>query len=130
MRNRAKCKLCGIIIESSNPDSKIWVSCSCREISISGGNSEYLVAVNTSYDNLLRIDDNGNEIPVKVEKSERQDTKEEAFEVKPDREQLLNMLLDQINNSESLPMHVRQSFVTYVELEAFMLLVYAILKAP
>ena len=44
-------------------------------------------------------------------------------------DQLLSLLLDQIKNSESLPMHVRGSFITYLEMENLMTLVYALFKA-
>ena len=127
MRNRAKCKLCNEIIESIKVNS--WVQCKCGEVSISGGLTSYLVAVG-HYENLLRIDDDGNEIAVKVEQAESKNAKEEAFGVKPGRDQLLQMLFDQIKNSEGLPPHVRSSFVTYLDLEAALWLIYAILKAP
>lgn len=42
---------------------------------------------------------------------------------------LLAMLHEQIKQSEKLPMHIRGSFITYLELENFMLLVYALFKA-
>ena len=46
------------------------------------------------------------------------------------REELLSMLLDTIKASENLPSHVRFSFVTYVDLESSLALLYAILRAP
>jgi hypothetical protein len=48
---------------------------------------------------------------------------------KPSFEDLMAILQEQIKQSEELPMHVRGSFVTYLELENLMLLVYALFKA-
>ena len=50
-------------------------------------------------------------------------------ESKPSFDDLMAMLHDQIRQSENYPMHVRGSFVTYLELENLMLLVYALFKA-
>jgi hypothetical protein len=44
------------------------------------------------------------------------------------RSELMNHLADHIRHSESLPPHVRQSFCTYLDLEAITSLLYAILK--
>ena len=134
MRNRAKCKLCSSVIESLDDKpftdkEEDWIKCKCGEIAICGGLSSYHSRVSTSYDNMLRVDDNGNEIPVQVKQTESKNAKEETFGVKPDRDQLLQMLFDQIKNSEGLPPHVRSSFVTYLDLEAALWLIYAILKA-
>lgn len=74
--------------------------------------------------------DNRKEVEVDVDKAKRNESEEEAVEVKPSRDELLNLLHDMIKNSENLPMHVRYSFITYIEFESLMLLVYAILKAP
>ena len=59
MRNRAKCKLCGDIIESFHEFDH--VICKCDQIAISGGQVKYECAAR-SFDNFLRIDDEGNQI--------------------------------------------------------------------
>ena len=46
------------------------------------------------------------------------------------RDELLGMLLDTIKYSEDLPPHVRSSFVTYLDLEGALALIYAILREP
>ena len=46
------------------------------------------------------------------------------------RDELLGMLLDTIKYSEDLPSHVRSSFVTYLDLEGALALIYAILREP
>jgi hypothetical protein len=62
MRNRAKCKKCSSIIESLHPtDLQL---CKCGEISVDGGDALRCYA--TNWDNFLRVDDNGKEIPVVV----------------------------------------------------------------
>jgi hypothetical protein len=67
MKNRAKCKLCGSLLESYHKFD--YVSCKCGEISITGGNVSF-ESFAKDYANFLRVDDNGNEIPVKVIGSE------------------------------------------------------------
>ena len=47
----------------------------------------------------------------------------------PSREELLEYLGDHLKHGETLPPHVRQSFVTYMDLELVLDLIYAILKA-
>ena len=63
MRNRAKCKLCQSTIESFHPTD--LVLCKCGEISVDAG--EGLKCAAKSWENFLRVDDEGNEIIVKVE---------------------------------------------------------------
>jgi hypothetical protein len=64
MRNRAKCRLCGDILESFHEHDR--VECSCGEIAISGGTVRYELAYR-NLDNFLRLDDNDQETPVKSE---------------------------------------------------------------
>lgn len=102
MRNRAKCKLCEDIIESSGTE---WVSCSCSHIGIGGG-EKYYGTVAVDYTNFLRIDDDGNEIPVTyVEKEPAKQQVEQAAEEEPtytltkqDKIDSLKGILDAINN--------------------------------
>jgi c-di-AMP phosphodiesterase-like protein len=63
MRNRAKCRLCGDILESFHEHDR--VECGCGEITISGGQVRYEVAYR-NIENLLRLDDNDNEIAVRM----------------------------------------------------------------
>ena len=50
MRNRAKCKLCNDIIEST--DNKDVIDCKCGEISVMGG-QEKMGCMAKSWDNSL-----------------------------------------------------------------------------
>ncbi len=44
------------------------------------------------------------------------------------REELMSMLLETIKNSENFPAHVRYSFITHLDLEGALTLIYSILK--
>jgi len=57
VRNRAKCLLCGDIIESKYRHD--FVKCSCGEIFVDGGN-EYWRAGAGNFKNFDRLDNNGN----------------------------------------------------------------------
>jgi hypothetical protein len=72
MRNRAKCKLCSSIIESMKLDD--YVSCKCGAITINGGTYAYECRAN-HWENFIRVDDEGNEIIVKVEEKKAIETK-------------------------------------------------------
>jgi hypothetical protein len=56
IRNRAKCLLCGDIIESKHRHD--FVKCSCGEIFVDGGN-EYWRAGAMDFKNFERIDNTG-----------------------------------------------------------------------
>lgn len=118
MKNRAKCKLCESIIESFH--STDYVSCKCGEISVDGGDAFRCAAKN--WNNFLRIDNNGNEIVVKVKEEH------EMPLVKPTKKELLNMLEDQIKAFDNLPPHAMNNFVTHYDLYAALLLLSSILK--
>lgn len=129
MRNRAKCKLCLDIIESK--DVHEYVSCSCKQISIGGGAEKFRCQA-IDWNNFIRISDDGCEIPVKFEDTNNQEdskhTKNNVENQRMTRSELMQHLADHIRHSESLPPHVRQSFCTYLDLEAITSLLYAILK--
>lgn len=128
MKNRAKCKLCLDIIEST--ENKMF-SCSCGQISIGGGAEKFRCQA-IDWNNFIRISDDGCEIPVKFEDTNNQEdskhTKNNVENQRMTRSELMNHLADHIRHSESLPPHVRQSFCTYLDLEAITSLLYAILK--
>lgn len=62
-RNRAKCRKCEQVIESKSLHD--FVECPCKEIYVDGGN-EHFRAGAIDWSNFLRVDDDGNEIEVKV----------------------------------------------------------------
>jgi hypothetical protein len=134
MRNRAKCKLCGDVIESLHVHD--FKRCKCGEIHIDGG-LEYKKCGARDWANLLYLDDDDNEHAVRL--SDQAAAPEDQEESEPEgkseiesthnrREELMSMLLETIKNSENLPQHVRSSYVTYLDLDGALTLIYAILK--
>ena len=114
MKNIAKCRLCGSVIESLH--QKDHVTCTCGEISVDGGDEMRCAARN--FENFLRIDDEGNEIVVKVQ-----------MEDAPKREELLKYLKEMHENMEKLPINGKLTPVNHYDLSAALLLIYSIFKA-
>ncbi len=130
MRNRAKCKLCNDIIESHHQHD--YVSCSCKEIAVDGG-SEAFRCLAGNWSNFLRIADDGSEIEIKVQE-ENQDPKEDnILQQKAENEisktDLMKHFRDHLKHIERLPAHVRESFVTNLDLESVLTLIYSIFNA-
>jgi len=123
MKNRAKCKLCKNVIESFHELD--YVSCSCGEISICGGNYKYECYAN-DFNNFLRIDDQENEIIVKVK--EEIEIKKDEFAQKPTRDELLKVLDEMIVNIENLPSHVMATPINHYDFCSALILMRSILK--
>jgi hypothetical protein len=130
MRNRAKCKLCGDILESFHRHD--YVSCKCGEISIHGG-LDYLHAAAKNFDNFLRIDDDDSEIPVQYhEKNQSEDQqidKQEEAHSKPDKVQLISMLDDLIKSYDNLPQHAMLAPVNHSDVLSVLMLVSSLFKS-
>lgn len=123
MKNRAKCRLCKDILESFHRND--YVVCSCGEIGIDGG-SDYLQCYAKDFDNFMRVDENGNEIMVKVvDKPDEQSVKELG---KPTRKEKIEMLEAMVANIENLPNNAMILPVNHYDLYSFMLLISSILK--
>lgn len=122
MKNRAKCKKCQSIIESFHLHD--YVTCKCGEISVSGGNQEYICSAN-DWGNFLRVDDLGNEIVVTVQ----DEPEKPKDEVKPlynenlTRDDKLKMLEEMIKSYETLPKHAIEAPITGYDLVSVLLLV-------
>ena len=115
MRNRAKCKLCKSVIESRfNGD---YVVCSCGEIGIDGGEEKYAVSAR-DYSNFLRIDDEDNEIEVKVIGEEQQG--------RPTREELIGSLGEMIKRIEELPKHAMLTNINHYDWCSLLILLHSI----
>lgn len=125
MRNRAKCKLCNDILESFHQHD--YVTCKCGEISVDGGQN-YFKASAGDWKNFLRVDDEGNEILVKVV----EETKEEVPFIEeaplPDKQDKLKMLDEMIKNIENLPQQAMILPVNHYDLLSALLLISSILK--
>lgn len=124
MRNRAKCNLCKSEIESFHLYD--YVSCKCGEIAVSGGIQKFEVYAK-NYENFLRIDEKGNEIPIKV--VEKDKVQEPAQQPVLSKKEKMEMLDKMIQNIESLPNQSMTLPVTHYDLYSFMLIVSEILKS-
>jgi len=126
MKNRAKCRLCGTIIESFHYYD--YVECKCGEISVCGGPECYQTgSKDPSYINFIRVDDEGNEFVVKVSGTHDEPKGEEP--PKLTRSDYLKMLDDMIKNIENLPSHAMQTPITHYDLYSSLLLLSTILRA-
>lgn len=119
MRNRAKCKLCKTVIESQTTFD--YVTCKCGEVAISGGLDKYRVFAN-DLANVIRVDDNDNDIVPKIE------TKKPQVD-KPSKQDLLKLFEDMIKGLEDQPREVMWSPVCHYDLLSALLLISSILKA-
>jgi hypothetical protein len=131
MKNRAKCKLCQSIIESFHDTD--YVSCKCSHISVSGGLRMECSAID--WGNFLRVDDQGNEIIVKVKNvignsgtQEENDVKQ-LYNENPTREDKLKMLDEMIKSYENLPTHALQAPITGYDFTSALLLISSILRS-
>lgn len=125
MKNRAKCKLCSIVIESFHTYD--YVTCKCGEISISGGNDR-LECSALNWGNFLRVDENGNEIIVKVKDSPETENTTDKETPTMSKDDKIEMLEAMIKNLENLPNAAMAQSVNHYDLYTFMILVLAILK--
>ncbi len=123
MKNRAKCKLCNSVIESFHDTD--YVMCSCGAISVDGGTAMRCAAV--KWEHFVRVDDEGNEIIVKVENS---DVKPLYNDEKPKttKKDLLFMLDEMIKNIESLPQHVMVSPINHYDYCSLLILLSEMFK--
>lgn len=122
MRNRAKCKLCNSIIESYTIEDR--VECECGEIGISGG-LQNLECFANDFSNFLRVDDEGNEIVVKVKENDES----VDYTMKPSRAELVDMLEELRLRIDSLPPQAMHSPVTHADFASLLMLISAIFKS-
>jgi len=127
MRNRAKCKLCKDVLESFHQFDH--VQCKCGQISISGGQNQYECAA-LDWGNFLRIDDEDNEVSVKVKSDIKEVPIKEEISFKYTREQQIDMLETMVKNIENLPKHVMELPINHYDFYSYILLIVSILKTP
>lgn len=130
MRNRAKCKLCGDIIESLHTTD--LVVCKCGAISIEGGQDHFMASA-TGWEHFLRVDDEGNELIVKVvDKNEVFPSimvpdvanKSETI-THADKLEMLNIMC---KNIENLPQRAMDLPINHYDFYSALLLIHSILK--
>jgi hypothetical protein len=119
MRNIAKCKKCQSVIESFHPTD--YVSCSCGEISVEEGLT--LKCSAKDWSNFLRVDDEGNEIVVRVETTIPDEPS------KLTKIQKLDMLDEMIRSYERLPQSAMSQPVSNYDLISSLLLLSSILRS-
>jgi hypothetical protein len=122
-RNRAKCRLCGDVIESFH--STDYIMCKCGEISVADGSALRCGA--RDYNNFIRIDDNDQEVAVKVKDT---NTTYEPID-KPKsltKSDLMFMLKEMIAHYEGLPQHAMTAPVTHYDMLSVLMLVSALFK--
>ena len=127
-RNRAKCKLCGSIIESYH--STDYVTCKCSAIAVDGGDAMYCFA--QDFDNFLRVDDNDNEIVPKVIAKLDEDSIEspkDPIHTKLTKVELIKMLDDMIENVDRLPQAAMTAPISHYDYYSLMLLLSSLFKA-
>ena len=129
MKNRAKCKHCGTIIESKSKYDR--VSCVCGEISIDGGD-EYRRATFKNKENFLVIDDEGNEIIPSYKEDPKESSPRDKNEVpltKPKKDELLQVLDEMMARINDLPQHAALSPVTHADFGSLLMLLSSIFRS-
>lgn len=93
MRNRAKCKLCGTLIESLHRHD--YVPCECGEIAVEGG-TDYWRVIAKNYQNFIRIDDDDKEVVITVlNDKEVEEKKDEMPKEPPEPSKILDEIISQ-----------------------------------
>lgn len=127
MKNRAKCKLCGSVIESFHPYDH--VICKCGEIELNGGDA--LFAKARDFANFLRVDDHGNEIVVKYTEpnsNHESDNQDNQFKEDIGKKELIELIEKMMKDDEQLPSHVKSQPLYYYDLQRYMLVILNLFK--
>lgn len=122
MRNRAKCKKCGSVIESFHEFD--YVDCSCGDISINGGNIRFGCSAK-DWSNFLRVDDFNNEISVKV----KDETGFKESPPKQTRGDILKVLDDTIKQLEDMPSTALTQPINHYDLISVLSFISSLFKA-
>lgn len=121
MKNRAKCKLCNTIITTLNTLDEF--SCPCGELTIDCISGEFHAKVKSDIDNLILVDDEGNEIIPKFAHIELE------MSVPNSRKEILLTLDAMIASIDSLPPSARQSPITHSDFSAALSLIATLFRA-
>lgn len=127
MKNRAKCKLCHSVIESFFKGD--YVECECGEIAVYDG--EAMRVAYKAMKNFLRLDDEGNEYPIKYEEKKEQNTQGEigVGTHKPTKEELIQELDNMIKAYDGLPYNASMAPVTHADHHSLLMVLSSIFKA-
>ncbi len=124
MKNRAKCKICLSVIESFH--SMDYVVCKCGEIAVSEGLA--MRAHARDFNNLLRVDDEGNEVVVKVIEDNKEKVQDDSPKNKPTREELIAELDRLLETIDALPSNAMGTPITHYDFYCALFLLTTILK--
>lgn len=121
-RNRAKCKLCGDVIESLTASD--LQMCDCETIGVYGGMEVYR-AIFDKPEHFIRIDDEDREIPIEyIEKPD------EVIKENPgvSREEMIDMLKLHIEGFDNLPDHAKHQPASQYDVQCLAMIIYGILR--
>lgn len=129
--NKAKCRLCGDVIESFHRHD--YVKCGCGEIAVDGG-SLGMRCIAKDWSNFIRVDAEGNEFDIILKSeeapTEQRETQIEAPEAQalgtPQKENALILLQEMIKSYESLPHHAMHAPASNADLLSVLYLVGAL----
>ncbi len=125
MNFSAKCRLCKTLIHSKQND---YVSCGCGEISLDW-TAPKIQLISREWENFLRVDENGNEIVIKVEESVSSAKPLLEGTSRPSKDELLGMLNMMIKNLEDLPPQAMSTYVSNYDLLSVLLLFAALFRS-
>ncbi len=128
MRNRAKCKLCNNVIESFHHTD--FVPCGCGHIFVNGGDA--LACGAGDWANFLRVDDEGNEIQVRVENKPIYNELEglpQEEKKKKSKQDLKDTLDIMIKGLEDLPPAAMTMPVTHYDYASLLIFLRGVLDA-
>ena len=123
MKNKAKCRLCGDIIESVHSDEV--ASCKCGAISVHGGDAMYC-SVLGDWTNFIRVDDNGNEIVPTIK--EKAIDESEATERLATKQDLIDALTRQYEYIDASYDVVKWAAPTTSDISAMLQIIVGIFK--
>lgn len=132
--NKAKCRLCGDIIESFHRHD--YVRCTCGEIAVDGG-LDYMRCIAKDWSNFIRVDADGKEYEIILKNEEaptgQQETQtepqpEQALEQPQLRENALILLQEMIKSYESLPHHAMHAPASNADIMSVLYLIGALFR--
>lgn len=133
MKNRAKCKICQTIIQSFH--STDYQECSCGEIAVDKGDA--FICYANDFNNFLRVDDEGNEIIVKIidksaesapsEHSESE-TENKPHKAPPTKQEIIKIIQGNIESVERLPEEAMNTYLTQYDYLSLLFLLLSIFK--
>ena len=125
MLNRAKCKLCNKIIELKEIDG--LESCECGEIAFEYRNKGH-IAICKRLENLVAIDDEGNEILVETIDETNVEISQIAIPEK-NKKEMLKVLDGWIENIEKLPPEAMSTYISHYDLLSALMILSSVFKA-